>query len=235
MSRDAEGVPGAWSAVRTLAGVTLTRLGRGKALWIGAAIAAVQVAYAAAVRNRADLAAADKLFPVSLVVLAVLPAMFVGASIGQDIEDRTSAYLWSRPIARWAVIAGKLAALAPLVAAMLVAAWIAAVWIGTGAAPSAASCLGLAAGAIAASMIAAGIAAMLPRQGMPLTIGYLLVDVFIGALPFTLREISITHHVTELCGLSDEPATVAAPLLGLAIIAGLWLALGLARIRRLEV
>jgi hypothetical protein len=225
-------VPSAASAVRTLAAITLTRLGRSKAPWIGLVIAGVPVVYA--VLAPGHMATPGVLFQVSMLILALLPAMLVGSSIGEELDDRTSTYLWSRPLPRWAVLVGKLCALTPIVIALALAGWIATIGV-TGDAASLASCLALAAGATAASLIAAGIATVMPRHSMAMTLVYLLADSFIGVLPFSARELSITHQTAVLADLSDAPQALVTPLITMAIVSGVWLVIGLLRIRRLEV
>ncbi len=226
-------VPPTSVMIRTLAGVTLARLTRGKALWIAAILAALPVMFAAVLQGRGRPASPSELFAPSLLLFAVLPALLVGASVGEEIEDRTSTYLWSRPIVRWAVLAGKLIALTPIVVALSVGGWALATALSHDV-PSVAGCLGLAAGAIASSLVVAGIAVVVPRHGMALTIAYMLVDLFIGELPFSLQQLAVTYHIRVLAGLEGPPA-VAAPLIGLAVIAGVWTAIGLRRIRRIEV
>jgi hypothetical protein len=99
--------------------------------------------------------------------------------------------------------------------------------------PSAASWGALVAGCVAISLVAAAIAVVVPKHGMALTIGYLLLDNFFGVLPLSLAELSLTHHAHELAQLG-EPGVVK-PAIALIAIAGVWTAIGLARIRRLEV
>jgi len=233
-------VPTTLSPVWTLAAVTLKRLGRGKALWIGALIAALPPALAivfAATKFHARHAALspDVLFGISQGVLVVLPAMFVGASIGEEIEGRTSTYLWSRPIARWAVLAGKLCALTPIVIVLIVGGWYAGIIILTQAAPSLTSCVALAAECVATSLVAAGIATVVPKHGMALTIGYILVDLFIGAMPFSLNELSLTNQAHELANLFGGQPAIATPLVAMIAVSSVWAAVGFVRIRRLEV
>ena len=88
--------------------------------------------------------------------------------------------------------------------------------------------------ATATSFVAAGIATVMPRHGMAMTIGYMLVDLFIGAMPFSLAELSITHQTGVLAQLGG-PSPVATPLVAMAAVAGTWAAIGLVRIRRFEV
>jgi len=122
--------------IATLVGVTLKRLTRGKALWIAAGLAALPVVFAVVLQGAGRSASPSELFAPTMLLFAVLPALLVGASVGEEIEDRTSTYLWSRPIARWAVLAGKLCALTPIVIALIVGGWYAGVIIWAEAAPS---------------------------------------------------------------------------------------------------
>jgi hypothetical protein len=226
-------VPPTSAMIRTLVGVTLKRLTRGKALWIAAVLAALPVVLAAVLAARSRPASPSELFAPTMLLFAVLPALLVGASVGEEIEDRTSTYLWSRPIARSAVLAGKLIALTPIVVALLVGGWaIAAAVAGT--APSVAAVLGLAAGAAATSLVVAGIAVVVPRHGMALTIAYMLVDLFVGELPVSMQQLAVTYHTRVLAGLDGAPAITARPISG-AANAGVWTAIGLHRIRRIEV
>jgi ABC-type transport system involved in multi-copper enzyme maturation permease subunit len=227
-------VPSTGSTIWTLAAITLKRLLRGKTLWIGIGLVAIPLVFAIVRQARHAPASADDLFAMAMLVLAVLPAMYVAASVGDDIENRTSTYLWSRAIPRWAVLAGKLVALTPVVIALMVGSWYATIQLGTGAPPSLPTLYALTAGCIAAAVTAGGIATVVPKQGMVLTITYLLADNAVGALPFTLAEVSITHHAKRLAHLEGGPLPIAAPLIGLAIIAGLWAVIGVVRLRRLE-
>jgi ABC-type transport system involved in multi-copper enzyme maturation permease subunit len=232
--RRGNAVPGTLATVWTLAGITLKRLRRGKALGIAVLFAALPVVYASVVRNRHLSDSAKDLFMVSTLLLAIVPAMFVSASIGEEIEERTSTYLWSRPIARWAVLAGKLCALTPIVIALIVGGWYAALRTEQGSAPLVTSCAALAAGCIAASLIAAGIATVLPKHGMSLTIGYMLVDAFVGAMPFSLRELSITHQTAVLAQLGGDPPATTSALIAMAVVSGIWGVVAFVRIRLLE-
>lgn len=227
-------VPGSPAMVRTIAGVTLRRLSRGKALWIGALLAALPAIFAVIFRRWAHAPAIGDLFRMSTLLLVLLPAMFVGASVGEELEDRTSTYLWSRPLERWTVLAGKLCALAPIVIALVVGSWLAAYRLGLGELPGAASAFALGAGCIAASVTAAGISTVVPRHGMALTIGYLLVDLFIGSLPFSLQQLSISYQVHTLSHLAGGEPETAGPAIGLAAITGVWALIALLRIRRFE-
>jgi len=231
----AKAVPSTRAMIWTLAGVTLKRLGRGMALWISALLAALPLIYAGIAHAGRSQFQPILQFGFSTLPLALLPAMLVGASVGEEIEQRTATYLWSRPIARWAVLAGKLVALTPIVAALVVASWLAAAWIATEQLPPLASSVALAAGAIASSLVVAGIAVLVPKHGTALTIGYMLVDLFVSAMPFSLQALSITYQIRVIAGMTDDPQAFVTPAIAIAAIAGVWTAIGLVRIRRLEV
>src|SRR5262249_49123726 len=109
--------------------------------------------------------------------------------------------------------------------------------IGTQAAPPVRSTLAFAGGAVAISAMTAGIATLVPRHGMALSIVYIvLLDSTIGAIPASLRAISITHQIRVLSGLSSlgDEFAIVEPVVAMAILAGIWLAIGLWRVRRLE-
>lgn len=229
-------IPGTASVIGTIAALTLRRLVRGRAVWISVAIALLPVAFSALVHehHRITRRLMD-LFVIEELLLAVLPAMFVASSIGEEIEDRTTTYLWSRPVGRWAILAGKLVALVPIASALLVVGWVGAVEVQFHHLPDAASVAGIAGGTLVLSLIAAGMATLVPKHGMALTIAYVLFfDLPIGALPASIRELSVTHHLRVLAlGVTgDDSRTVAA--IGVAVIACVWGAIALWRIRRRE-
>jgi ABC-type transport system involved in multi-copper enzyme maturation permease subunit len=226
-----------------IAQLTLKRLLRGRALWAAFAIALLPAAAAIVFhghvhseRDRADMLAG--LYVPQLLVLGVIPAMFVASSIGEEIEDRTITYLWSRPMPRWHVIAGKLVALAPVAIAISLAGWILAVAIDTGGLAPARTILGLGAAALANSLIAAGIATVAPRHGMALTIIYMLLfDLPIGEIPASLQVLSVTHQARIIADIVVPGVAPESPVTGaitMAVIATIWFMVGLWRIRRLE-
>lgn len=232
MSHDA---PGGLAATRTIATLTWRRLVRGRALAVSVGLALVPVAYALAMARGGWPVLADELLGFELLVLAVLAPMLVASSIGEDIEDRTATYLWSRPVPRWAVLAGKLVALAPLVAVLAVASWGAATWVSGGGWSLVRSSGALAAGAVALSLIATGLATLGPRHGVALTICYLLfVDLPIGVLPVSLRALSASYQVRALSGLAPADAAIGSALLALGLLGAGWATVAALRIRRLE-
>jgi ABC-type transport system involved in multi-copper enzyme maturation permease subunit len=227
--------------IATIARLTLARVRRGRMVWAAVAIALMPVAAAIVFRGRMGHGRDEiigQLYIPQLLVLAVLPALFVASSIGEEIEDRTIAYLWSRPLARWHVIAGKLLALAPVSMVIALVGWLLAVQLGTDSLAPARTILGLAAVALASSIIAAGIATLAPKHGMALTIVYMLLfDLPVGEIPASLQGLSVTHQASILADVA-MPGTAAGSALGaaitMAVIAAVWLVIALWRVRRLE-
>jgi ABC-type transport system involved in multi-copper enzyme maturation permease subunit len=226
-------VPSTASVLATLAGVTWRRLVRGRAIWVVMLIALLPAALASLGEGRDQPLLV--IGAIQSVVMALLPPIFVASSIGEEIEDRTTTYLWSRPIGRWTIVVGKLLALAPLAAALIVGGWFVAYQIAAGAPPPVQSILAFAAGAVAISTIAAGVAVLVPKHGMALSIIYLVVfDQIIGNIPASLQTISVTRQVRLLAGVTPDAPNLVEPAVTMIAIAGVWLAIGLVRLRRLE-
>jgi len=223
--------------IKTLAQLTLTRLVRGKTLWIAIAAALLPVGFAAIRNSQLEDTSrvAGEVLSFVILLVAVLPAVLVAGSVGEDIEDRTATYLWSRPVAREAVIAGKLVALVPIAAIIVVASWFAGAEVGSGVAPSPQSLGGIAAGVVASSLAATGIATLVPKHGTALTVVYMLLfDIPVGVLPASLRYLSITHLTDALANdrAKDSPAVCG---IALAIVGAIWLVVAIFRIRRMEI
>lgn len=236
--------PTTMTAILTLAKLTFVRLQRGKLLWIALAIACLPVLAATgmAQQEKHDLARTlavgahlmPKVFGIEMLVLAILPPLFVASSIGDEIEDRTTTYLWSRPLARWTILAGKLLALAPFAIVVIVASWIVAIQMSLHVMPSLESIGGLAAGALAVSLISAGIATVIPKQGMALSIIYILIfDLGVGQIPAAIQMISVTHAAQTIAGYDNTTSPLSAAI-AMAIVAGVWIMVGFRRIHELE-
>ncbi len=234
MSADAKLVPSALESTLTMAGLTWKRLVRGRALWVCLAIAILPVVYAAATGGRRGIAG-DEIFVFETLIAAVLAPMFVASSIGEEIEDRTTTYLWSRPIPRWSIVVGKLLALVPVAAAVVVGSWALSGQIAWHHWPAARTCGALAIGVVSLSVLSAGIATLAPRHGMALSICYVLFfDSPLGILPATLRELSITHQVRALSGIWANEIGIQTPLIALVLLTTVWAVIAATRIRRLE-
>jgi len=224
------------SSTWTIASVTLRRMIRGRALWVGAAIAILPIGYAALTANRRTQGVADpnSVFGFVQLVLAVLPALFVASAIGDDVEDRSITYVWSRPVPRWTVPVGKLVAAIPVIWALALAGWGLASLAGGRGLPSAGSVGAVVIVGAALAIVAATIATLAPRYGMALTVVYMLFfDLPLGVMPAAIRNLSITEHGRTLAGFHPD-TTPSSAALGIAAITAIWASIGLWRIRRLE-
>ncbi len=228
-------VPTNAQALSTLARLTLTRTARGKLLWIGVGIACLPVLFAAGMaQGKQGLDITNLTMVIEMFVVAILPPLFGAPAVAEEIEDRTATYLWSRPIARWVIVAGKLLALAPFAAALVVASWCVAIFVSLHHLPSATSILGFGLGSGASAICACGIATLFPKRGMTLAIIYILViDLSVGELPAGIRWLSVTHATRALGGFETDTAP-AFGAIALAIISAVWLLVAFRRVRRLE-
>jgi ABC-type transport system involved in multi-copper enzyme maturation permease subunit len=220
-------LPSAISSVATIARLTLRRTLRGRTLWIAVAFMALPLVYASQLKGKHR--SEEELMGIVMLVACIVQALLVGASIGEEIEDRTTTYLWSRPVPRWTVLVGKLVALAPIGAVLAVATTYVAYRTEYDVGLEARHALALAAGIIAIGTIVAGVATLVPKHGMALAIVYLAIDLVIGGIPWSMQIASATQQAGVFMARQEGSAALA-----LVIIAGAWLALGLARLRRLE-
>jgi hypothetical protein len=224
----------AFAAVRILARLTWTRILRGRALWVSAILAALPCLYGLLMRLKGDFVG-EELFAFETLGLSILTPMFVAASLGDEIDDRTHTYLWSRPVPRWSIIAGKLLALVPLVIAVICASWLVAATLAWKVAPPIETFFALAMGVVATALLSSALATLAPKHGMALAICYMLfVDGPVGLMPATLREVSILQQIRTLSGLWPDDGTFGKGIVGIAIIATVFALVALARIRRME-
>lgn len=227
--------PSSASTIGVLAGITWTRLVRGRALWVSLLVGLLPCLYSLMMRGRDRSGIGDELFGFEILVLAILAPMFVSSSLGEEIEDRTTTYLWSRPVPRWSILAGKLATIVPIVMTIGCASWLASSQIAWAVVPPAQTFLALALGSLGLGLLAAALSTLVPRHGMALTICYLVfVDVPAGVLPAALQEVSVTHQLRTLSGLWPADGSFAEGLIGMSLIALVTGGVATYRIGRLE-
>jgi ABC-type transport system involved in multi-copper enzyme maturation permease subunit len=236
------GLTGA-QATFALARLALVRASRGKARWIGMAIALLPLVVVG-VRvglghERDDIWEAA--FAMTFLTLPIVPSILIGPSLSDELEDKTAAYLWSRALPRWSIISGKLLGLAPIAAAIAVGS-LAISWFvmgGPGSVPATVAVrgfAGMAASALTASALVAALATLVPRHAVAVSVVYLLfVDLLLASLPIKLKYISIALGGTAIAGLNDNG--YVSPLAGaatLVVIATLSVTIAVTRIARME-
>jgi ABC-type transport system involved in multi-copper enzyme maturation permease subunit len=239
--------PSGLSAAASLARLSLKRLFRSRVIWISAILAlAPLVAQAAAGGSMSMKDEWRELYSVLIVILAIIPALHLAPAIAEEIEDRTYTYLWSRPFPRWALLAGKLMALVPTAAAFVIASIGVSFVLAFGGETGrhlgllGDNLLAAALGVVAMSCTSLGIGSLVPRHATAASIVYLLtIDSAVGAMPFSIQNLSMSFHVREiaLSGLdtwdtsASSAAISAAWLLG---IAALWIGIAVWRITGAE-
>ena len=228
-------------AALVIARYTWMRLWRGKSYWINVllALAPVVLAWLPGVAAGTPAERWKRALELAIQIVPLSAAIQLAQAVAEELEGHTVTYLWTRPISRTALLAGKLLAALPVVLGVAVLPVVAAYVIthldGLGAnlgdlgMALAATVLG----GLTASMVAAGIGALFPRQAFVIALAYLLfLDKVLGYVP-NLGYVSIMHHMRALAGFEAEvgPAAAAVALLVLALA---WLGIGIARLRTLE-
>jgi hypothetical protein len=222
-------------AVWLVSGLTLRRMIRGRALWVGLPIALLPALFAPVIARHGEHDVRVVLFVFELLVTTILSAMWVASSIGEDIEERTATYLWSRPVPRWSLPVGKLIPLVPIVIAFVVGGSVLAHLTGGGYVPTPESLAALAGAAIALSSLAGAMAVLVPKHALPLTLCYaLFFDGPITAIPAQINQLSVAHQATALAGFGWDGTSATAAIISLALLTVVWGAIAVIRIGRVE-
>lgn len=234
------------SAALILMRLSWVRLFRNKAFWLSIALAALPLLFLASLASNWD---PDERWSRTLAVaviplLGILTPLNLAPIVAEEAEDETFSYLWSRPLPRWSVIAGKSAALVPFCWGLLFAS-VAAVWAisfggqGDESWRLVRGLLAIGLGVVATGAISVGLGVLIRRQAVAVSAGYLLVvDLPLGNVPLSIANLSVTHHVSEIAARGAESAAaapgMAAPLAWLLGLTAAWLALAVWRIERIE-
>jgi ABC-type transport system involved in multi-copper enzyme maturation permease subunit len=227
---------GGGAATLSIAGLTWKRLRRGRAIWVSVLLSAVPVMMSNLISGNDHANGINDVLAVSILLLAIVPSLHIASSLSEELEERTAAYLWSRPIPRWTIVSGKMLALVPFVAALSIAGAIGAAYnigaVGVTLEIDRAV-IGLGLGVLAVSCCAVGIATIATKHGAPISMVYLMaVDHSIGLVDASLANLSITRHVRDIVYMYGSVS--AKPIIGLLAISLVWLVVALTRIRRLE-
>ena len=237
MSDVARGQVGGMAASLIQARWSAKRMVRGKTIWVAATFALLPILFVMSMDQGGKQVDWHELFGPLMLLAGVLAPMFMASSLAEEIEDKTFTYLWSRPIPRWSVVVGKLLASIPIAGGFLCGTVTACYAFSKGGSPDMlARALGACiAGATAMCMVSAGFAVLVPRAGMAVSYGYiLLLDLGIGAMPFSLRNLSVTYQIQQVAGVGDEDRGALVALVWLAGIGGFWLAIAFWRLLRAE-
>lgn len=231
---------GGGAATLILTRIALRRLVRSRTPWVAALLAVGPIIFTAVVARQRDLAAWKAAYEMLVVFMVVVPPLLVAAAISEEVEERTYTYLWSRPLPRWAMVAGKVLAGWPLAAAILGLASLACFQLALGGEAGQhgdALARGLVAcvvGVLGVSLVSAGMAALAPMLAQRLTYAYLVLDLGLGTIPFSLANLSITYQIRQMAGVTRRGDSLIAGALWCLGIGAVFLAVGLLRLRRAE-
>lgn len=230
-------------ATAIIARLTVTRLRRGRSLWLAVGLTAVPVLMALAQladrQEFEDPEAFQKTTEVALRFMAALaPTILLCNALGEELEARTYTYLWSRPFPRAALLLGKAAVVAPLclglAAVSILPGWFLLAhgrldWLANAYA-------GILSATVASSAMALGIGALFPRHPFIFAIGYFGAEQLISLIP-NVAKLSIVYHARSLAGqpvIGAEHESRLAALVALVILTAAWLGAALWRVGRAE-
>ena len=226
-------LPSTGSVSWTLARLTLRRMLRTRVTWASLVVASFPVVFAGLwVAFRPEFEAWSHTFGVTLTLFAILPPLIAAGLIAEEHTSDTITYLWSRPIGRSTVLLGKLLGsvilLCGLFTVSTAAAWMTIARVqeieqGVLLRGLFATCLG----AVTFAAMAAALGSLITKQAVATAVAYvLLLDLPVGALPFSLGKLAASQHVRILATESGDELIHVIWLLGMA---GFWLTLGVWR------
>lgn len=226
---------GGLGATAVLARMTARRLFRTRSFWLSVALAGLPLLFLAGLASEWT---ADERWRRVLVamapVLGVLVPLNLASIIAEEAEEATYSFLWSRPLPRWSVTAGKSAALLPFATGLMIAAVIGSWAISTSGDHVDWLLRGIAAavlGCAAAGALSVALGTLVRRQAIATSVGYLLVvDFPMGKIPLSISNLSITGHFTDL---ASGESTVTA-IIWLAAMTAVWSAIAVWRVGRIE-
>ena len=228
------------NGLMTLARLALLRLRRGRMRWVTALLLVIPPV-AALLQPGMSGGGRFALGVESALRLVVMVAMAVhlANALGEELDGKMYTYLWSRPIARPAILLGKALAVVPLVIAS------AALSVGVAFALSAGGPAGAIPGALGAALMsvlfvglsaaasALGLGVLVPRHPLMAVLAYfLLVEQLLSVVP-NVAALSILAHGRVVAGIEGHVAgsgSAVASAAYLLVIGGLWLGLGLWRV-----
>lgn len=231
--------PATSSAVFAIARLTGLRFIRSRVLWIATVFSIlpmVPFAFGLGIDDTVEQRWASYLNAMAYMHMLVA-SLLMSPAIAEEIEDKTYTYLWSRPIPRWSVLAGKLLTGACITCALLLVSALVATFV-TGMPEGvvlARSLLSLVLGAVAVGIISSSLGILLPKHSIAASLAYFMVlDFIIGNIPFAAARVSVSHNVIEIgVGLTPE-ASMPMSLLWLGIMSAVWGLLALWNLSRKE-
>ena len=223
------------SASSAIARWTILRHLRSRTVWIAAILAALPLLPLLG----SSLAAAGnpwrEFYSLVRPLLAILPPLFMGAAVAEEVESGTLSYLWPRPMPRWSLLLGKVMAGVPLAAGLLMLVLAAGFAVLGRGSPEllARGLVSVLVGCTAIGLVAATLGTLIPKQALAVSIGYFLVlDLPLAAIPMSISNLSMAKHTSVIAGVLPGSAPTAA--VWLATMTAIWVLVARWRIGRAE-
>ena len=223
-----------------IAGVAFKRMLRGKALWVVAAMAALPFLSTATLEDPSVPEHWGGVIAFWGYLLAILPPVLLASAIGEEIEERTMTYLWSRPIPRWSIVGGKVLAILPILWIVLAAALTIPFYVrfpdaGEHGTIFARTMAAVVLGTVGVAAVTAGLATLVPRHGTVVSLAYLVfVDRTLAWFDASICKLSVTYNALRLSGMWGDAQPIAQSVGWLLGVSALWMGIAVWRIRRLE-
>jgi ABC-type transport system involved in multi-copper enzyme maturation permease subunit len=149
-----------------------------------------------------ELAAAIFLFLLyPQVMCELLSLLFASSLVSVEVDGQTLTYLFTRPVAKWRILASKYAAccvtLAPPVVASLVIAWFVLDAAG-GLRLLFAICLGTCASLVAYGAVFVFIGVVVPGRAIAVGLLYAMFEFVLSYVPAVLNNITVTYYLRSL-------------------------------------
>ena len=205
---------GLWEASRIYAGLTWTRLKRGRLLWLSAVLLAIPVVAAGGLVAAGHWGRGlfDELLEVHFRFLVpFVPALLASPGVAEEIENKTFTFVFARPAPRPALVLGKyLVVVVPValgVALSIGLTWLISMMRFVGDMPVTAPHLLRAElagilGVVAFTALASMLGALFTRHPFVAVMGYLLiVEAGLGSAPIALNLLAVSWHVRNLAEL----------------------------------
>lgn len=230
--------PTTGGAVAAIAALTLKRFLRSKAVYVAGAMGLLTLIPLLISKSQSDNPARhwSDFLQFAAYMQLLVAAMLTAPIIAEEIEDKTYAYLWSRPIPRWTVFIGKLfvgASIAALI--MSVGITIGNSMIDGMSSELPRAVLAIVLGVFVTGSVAACFGTLLPKHPLAVSLAYFMVlDFGIGAMPFALARISVMHNVVALAGIGEHAGTTATSMLWLLGVGAFATVITLRRLVRKE-
>jgi ABC-2 type transport system permease protein len=239
-AREPSTVLGGLEATLAIAKVAAIRTRRGRSIWVVIGLSVLPLAFAAILRDRELLSQWGRVMSFWAYFLAILPPVLLASAIGEEIEERTMTYLWSRPLPRWSIIAGKFVALIPILWVVLAVSILAPLVLLFPDLPDRGDLAGRAilaaiVGTTAAAAVTAGITTLAPRYGTILSLAYLMfIDRTFAWWDWSIGKLSVTYHALRVSGAYGHAESLPVAIAWLTGIVLVWMAVAVVRVRSLE-